>query len=58
MIETKMYFGWHPATKEKALIFAKMLFRDMPCGDEKKRLERINTRHVRGVSFTLEDLRE
>lgn len=58
MIEIRVYFKWKPATREQALAFARWLFRQMTSvrGDE-ARVERINTRHVRGASFTLEELR-
>lgn len=58
MIKIRAYFKWKPATREQALAFARWLFRQMTCarGDE-ARVEKINTRHVRGTSFTLEELR-
>lgn len=58
MIEIKAYFAWKPATRERALSFARWLFRNMTGvrGDD-KRVEYINARHVRGVRFTLEDMR-
>ena len=58
MIEIRAYFKWKPATREKALAFARLLFRQMTCvrGDE-ARVAQTNTRHVRGTSFTLEELR-
>ncbi|MBQ9283862.1 MAG: hypothetical protein IJ773_03955 [Lachnospiraceae bacterium] len=58
MIEVRAYFKWKPVTREQALSFARWLFRQMTCvrGDE-ARVDRINTRHVRGIRFTLEELR-
>ena len=55
MIEVRAYFKWKPATREQVLSFARWL---LTCvrGDE-ARVDRINTRHVRGTSFTLEELR-
>ena len=57
MIQTRLYFGWHPSTHEMALNFARWLFRHMTCirGDE-NRLKQINTYHVKGIVFTLKDL--
>ena len=58
MIEVKAYFSWCPATEEKALSFARWLFRNMTgVRSDEKRAEYINSRHVRGVRFTLEELR-
>ena len=58
MIKIRAYFKWKQATREQALSFARWLFRQLTCirGDE-ARVRQINTRHVRGTSFTLEELR-
>ena len=58
-IEIRMCGKWVPATRDVALRLAKFLFVKMVgiSGDEAK-VEKIHSRHVRGIRFTVEDLRE
>lgn len=57
MIEIKTLFdGWIPATKEKALDYAKFLYKSVMTMSDYKLVEYINTKKIRGISFTKEEL--
>ena len=58
-IEIRMTQTWAKAeSREKALKFARILFRNMVNGgSDENRVKIINEKHVRGTSFTLEELR-
>lgn len=58
-IEIRMTQTWAKAeSREKALKFARILFRNMVNGgNDENRVKIINEKHVRGTSFTLEELR-
>lgn len=57
MIEIRAATKWKPVSREKALSFARWLLRNMVNGGSaKERLEKINSRHVRGIRFTLDEL--
>ena len=57
MIQIRAYFGWHPATYEQALTFARWIFRHMTCiRGADNRVKKINDRHIKGIVFTLKDL--
>ena len=58
-IEIRAHTKWAKAeSREKALKFAKLLFRNMVnAGSDENRADLINKNHVRGTKFTLEELR-
>lgn len=49
--------GWKPATREKALAFARFYYKNITAVPEKKVAEFINERFLRGVAFTLEEIK-
>lgn len=58
-IEIRTHMSWAKAeSRDKALKFARLLFRNMVNGgSDENRVKIINEKHVRGTSFTLEELR-
>jgi len=58
-IEIRAHMKWAKAeSREMALKFARILFRNMVNGgSDENRVKIINEQHVRGTSFTLEELR-
>jgi len=55
----RAFFGeWKPATREKALAFARFMDNGITTiPDAERRAAYINERHLRGVTFTPEELR-
>lgn len=57
MIEIKTLFkGWIPVSKERALEYAKKLYYGIKTMKEDECVEYINTKKIRGISFTREEL--
>ena len=55
-IEIRAYYGWHEVSKEKALKFARRFYQGIMVA-QNKNAEYINKHHLRGISFTDEELR-
>ncbi len=59
MIEIKTLFnGWIPATKERALDYARTLYKSVATMTGVELVEYINKNKIRGISFTIEELEE
>lgn len=57
MILLRAWYGdWKPADEEKARRFAKHMVNTLMKGTRQEKLDRVNQKHIRGISFTLEDL--
>lgn len=57
MIEIRTLFdGWLPATKEKALDYARFLYKNIVTRSGDDLVEYINKNQIRGISFTKEEL--
>ena len=50
------YGEWKPANLEKARDFARFMTDGLMKGSLQERLDRVNQRHIRGITFTMEDL--
>lgn len=59
MIEIKTLFdGWIPATKEKALDYARFLYKSVMTMTGDELVKYINNNKIRGISFTRKELEE
>ena len=58
MIKVRGTFsGWHTVSYNKALEFARFLYKGITTMNDDKRLTYINTKKVKGVVFTKQELK-
>ena len=58
-IYVRGWFGpWALASEEQARTFAQRLMKKIQVGDDQHRIDIINSKHVRGITFTAEELHD